>query len=309
MRGGALGDFVLTLPAISALRLAHPEARLVLLAHPQYAPLAGADDVCDIGSAELAPLFAEDATPGTRLRSLLGGIDLMLAYSTDTTGALPSNLARLVSGRVVVADPRPDAAEHRHQALHLAAPLAALGVPVRSLVPRVRLAANPALRRARRTRDTALPAGPRPRVLLHPGSGGRRKRWPVACFAALATGLRQRGLAVEVVCGPAETDLELSWAEPVARPASPLELAMVLQSADLVVAGDCGPAHLAAAVGTRTLALFGPTEPSIWRPLAPWALALRAPTGVLADLPVDCVLEAAQELLWSPHPGLVSDDA
>lgn len=108
---------------------------------------------------------------------------------------------------------------------------------------------------------TAVPriplTGPRhERIVMHPFSGSARKNWPLAKFRALAAELGD----VAWTCGPEE---ELDGAE---RFADLAELGRWLQGARLYIGNDSGITHLAAAVGTPTLALFGPSDPAIWCP-------------------------------------------
>ena len=150
--------------------------------------------------------------------------------------------------------------------------------------------------------DLAPRSGPVPPVgegpvTLHPGSGGTFKEWPVARFRALAEGLRRRGLPVEEVVGEAEiergkAEALTAWAEPVWDPPLP-ELADRLRACRAFVGNDAGPSHLAAAVGAPTLALFGPTSPTQWRPRGPRVEVIAPETPAeMAWLPVERVLEA-----------------
>lgn len=106
-------------------------------------------------------------------------------------------------------------------------------------------------------------------VLLLPGAGHRDKQWPLECFAELAKGLRAAGQMVAWVLGPAEKErgMALPEGELVHCPQSLDALAALLRSARLVVGNDSGPMHLGAMYGVPTLALFGPTDPAVWRPL------------------------------------------
>lgn len=113
------------------------------------------------------------------------------------------------------------------------------------------------------------------RILIHPGSGGREKCWPLENFLALARRLCEAEQDIAFVIGPAEE--ERLGADPIRRLAAeftllrnlPLDpLAHEMSGARLVIANDSGPAHLAAATGTPTVVLFGPTtDPAVWRPL------------------------------------------
>ncbi len=141
--------------------------------------------------------------------------------------------------------------------------LEAAGIPIVSRQPdaaHLRALPSPAA-------DAFLAALPRPFVVLHPGAARAEKAWGEEGFARLAAGLlRERGLPAVVSWGPGdETRVErLRALAPEAVVAPLLDfagLARLLAASELFVAGDTGPLHLADALGVRTLALFGPTDP------------------------------------------------
>ncbi|HEU5393805.1 MAG TPA: glycosyltransferase family 9 protein, partial [Candidatus Methylomirabilis sp.] len=151
--------------------------------------------------------------------------------------------------------------------------LRALGLPVRpvapslSVPPEAEAAAEDLLVRRRVSRDRDL-------VLLHPGARWWFKAWPVERFAALADRIEEELEARVLIAGGAEdatTAEAIRWgmqrpAISVAGETSVLELAAVLKRCRLFVTNDNGPMHIAAAVGTPVVALFGPTDPAEWGP-------------------------------------------
>lgn len=98
----------------------------------------------------------------------------------------------------------------------------------------------------------------RGRIVLLPGAGRVEKQWPAARFREVA---RAYGPRVLVVWGPGEQKLAAEIGGQVAPKTSLRELAFLLQQAAVVVGGDTGPLHLAAALGTRVVGLYGPTDP------------------------------------------------
>lgn len=141
-------------------------------------------------------------------------------------------------------------------------------------------------------------------VLLNPGSGGKGKRWAVEAYRRLGDELAVRLSArVLVAWGPGEEPLARAIAHgmrttALVPPATALpEMAALLARASLVVGGDTGPIHVAAALGVPTVGLYGPTSPTRNGPLGPRALAVASPTGRMADIGVGAVVEAA-EALW-----------
>ena len=291
LRGGALGDFVLTLPAIAALRETGGGGMLVI-GNPSLAALASPTRILDADSAPWARLFA-GRPPAPSLRRRFADCRRLLAYIAGGEAAAPGLVASLrqLSEEVVVADPRPVEGEAIHIASHLLRPLAEFGIrqPADPL-PRVDI------------QVTGRRCGP---VVVHPGSGGRAKCWPAARFAELLDRLSGGGIPAAVLWGPAEQARsgELDRLLPPARlsPAGPVELAEALASARLYVGNDSGPGHLAAAVGTPTLSLFGPTDPRLWRPRGPRAKVITAPDATMESLTLEKVLgEVEAELALDP---------
>lgn len=103
-------------------------------------------------------------------------------------------------------------------------------------------------------------------VLIHPGSGGARKNWPMDRFATLAAKLESAGRRVEWIVGPAEEHLSLPEKSVLLAVPSLVTLARHLSVTRLYVGNDSGITHLAAACGCESIAIFGPTNPVVWAP-------------------------------------------
>jgi ADP-heptose:LPS heptosyltransferase len=132
-----------------------------------------------------------------------------------------------------------------------------------------------------------------PRFLaIHPGSGSRGKNWPKERFWAAAA--RLSSAEPWLAClGPAEQDWQAPEGAVVARDLPPRDLGALLSHSGVFIGNDSGAAHLAAAWGAATLAIFGTTDPRQWAPVGPRVAVRRAPAGRLGDLDVDAVVEAA----------------
>ncbi|MCY3771635.1 MAG: glycosyltransferase family 9 protein [Gemmatimonadetes bacterium] len=129
--------------------------------------------------------------------------------------------------------------------------------------------------------------GTRPTVALNPGASWPAKTWSVERFAELARGLiEELNVTVLLVAGPGQWETMAglnAWSGhvcPVVETDSLTRLAALIRRCDLYVANDCGPMHIAVAVGTPTIGLFGPSRPEIWFPYpnADGHVALRAET-------------------------------
>jgi heptosyltransferase-2 len=128
-----------------------------------------------------------------------------------------------------------------------------------------------------------LQAVGRPAVALAPGAVGPSKRWPAPSFAALAGQLAAEGNDIWVIGGPGERDLaaEIGAAAPDhVRDLTGTDLRnaiLALAAAQAAVSNDSGLLHVAAAIGTPAVGIFGPTSPWHWAPLNPIAAAIQAP--------------------------------
>ncbi len=303
IRGGAIGDFILTLPAIGALRQRWPSARLEILGYPRIAALADgryyADAVRSIDAAAMARFFTPEADLDPSLAGYFASFDLVLSYLYDPDDIFSTNLRRAGVRRLLRASAKPD---REHAATHFARPLVELDLRPEPQHPRVfpndtdrAFAESFFSELASRFTHRAL----RP-IALHPGSGGEHKVWPAHRWAAVIQWLRQQaGCDILLIGGEADAEARRVLA-PLDLPAAwnlPLpQLAAVLERCALFAGHDSGITHLAAAAGIPTLALFGPTSPDIWTPLGPRVRVVTAGDAMDA-LGVETVIAALQEML------------
>ncbi len=161
---------------------------------------------------------------------------------------------------------------------------------------------------AERRIDEFLAAeGVKPRdrlVALNPGAGRPAKRWPVDHFARVAERLAvEAGVRVLLLWGPDEEGMARAIAtrttsRPVLAPATSIpELCALLRRAALMVAGDTGPLHLAAALGTPCVGLYGPTRAERNGPYGSHCKSLQSPNGSMAAISPDAAFAASLELL------------
>lgn len=297
LRGGAIGDFILTVPVLEALRRAWPGARLTLVAQPRLGRLATDCGVADLhvslDSAGISRLYVPHAANGPGMEPLRDH-DLAVCLLRDPDGVVRANLSAAGCTRVLYRDP---VTVTGHAADYLAGVLDPMGIaPEQPCIPHLRLLAGGG------AAPTCVAQRPRPVVLLHPGSGSARKNWPPEHVAALARQVAEEdGLTPLFVLGEADTEA----GEVVARlaprvgrlpPCDLSHLAAALADADAYVGNDAGITHLAAALGVPTLALFGPTDPAVWGPRGPHVRIL-APSRPEADMTHLRVPEVRRALL------------
>jgi heptosyltransferase-2 len=133
--------------------------------------------------------------------------------------------------------------------------------------------------------------GAAPLIAVHPGASCRSKRWPAERFAAVADRLAERfGAKIVVVTGPDEVQVGKELVSRMRAPAlcafglfSPSELAGLLAQVRLLISNDSGPVHLASAVGTPVVAIFGRwgggLSPTRWGPTDPKSIVLHQDVG------------------------------
>lgn len=299
IRGGALGDFILTLPAIRLLREAFPSAHLEIIGYRHIAALAEgrfyADGVRSIEYGPLAGFFARSGTLDEELCEYFAGFQQVVSYLFDPDGIFEANLRRAGVKHFLPAYVRMD--DSQHAAQQLAHPLQSLALYLEEAGAAV--FPNDADGAAA---DAFLAGWTRPFRALHPGSGSPRKNWPLARWREVVAGLLERGESLLLVGGEAD-QATLSHLESVfqnrvriARDLPLPHLAAILARAGGFLGHDSGISHLAAAVGTPCVLLFGPTDPVIWAPANSQVKVLTAPDGDLAVLSSSEVLAALAPL-------------
>jgi heptosyltransferase III len=281
IRGGAIGDFILTLPAIKLLRDRFPDAHLQILGSKHIAALAEerfyANAVRSIESATLAKFFAKDAELPDELTRSFAGFDLVLSYLFDPDGVFETNVKKCGAGMFIGGPSKLNDSEHAaHQ---LARPLAALGLSLSS--PAAQLFPTDLDRVAIK----GLVDHSGITIAFHPGSGSESKNWPIENWIELGDALLAKDFRLLIVAGEADTtrtqQLKAAWKGKSARFAEnlPLPHLAALLERSVFVGHDSGISHIAAAVGARCLLLFGRTDPAVWAPAGEHVTVLRAPEG------------------------------
>jgi ADP-heptose:LPS heptosyltransferase len=276
LRALGLGDLLTAVPALRAIRRAHPCAHVALAAPRVLAPLVdlvgGVDEVVD--TAPLAPLDPS-----------LSGADL--AVNLHGRGPQSTALLRASRPRRLVSyglEGGPVWRADEHEVRRWCRLLAESGIP-----------ADPA------ELDVAAPSDPPPvrgAVVVHPGAAYGSRRWPAERWGAVAGALPG---PVVVTAGPGEEPLAASVAAHAGLPPDAVlsglslrQLAGLVASARLLLSPDTGVAHLATAVGTPSVVLFGPVDPARWGPPAerPQHVALWAgvPSQNASDEPAPALL-------------------
>lgn len=265
IRGGAIGDFIMTLPAIGALRERWPDAHIEILGYPHITELAHgrhyADALRSIEARPMAEFFIPKGTLDPSWKKYFGEFQLIVSYLFDPDEIFADNVRSCGPKQYIRASPRP---EDLPAAQHYCRPLEALAIYVDAPQPRIFPSES----------DRVVARQFLGRAAIHPGSGSEKKNWPVEKFAALARWLvDELDMQLLVVQGEADERavtglLKLIEARPVkiAQGLKLPELAAVLEGCALFAGNDSGITHLAAAVRVPTVAMFGPASTPVWQP-------------------------------------------
>lgn len=293
IRGGAIGDFILTLPALAALRQQFPQTHLAVLGYPRVAALAGAggcvNEVRSIEARALAGFFARRGSLDVGLGEWFASFNIITSYLYDPDGIFQENIARVSEAQFIAGPHRPVETEPVHATEVFLKPLERLAIFGADPTPRLRF--DP-------------PAADLNLLAIHPGSGSEQKNWPEPRWAELLRRIAaETPWKVLLIGGEAEGGRlqRLAALLPPGRvelaDGLPLpELATRLAGCAAFVGHDSGITHLAAAVGLPGLALWGGTRAEIWRPRSERFELLHA-AGGLATLEVERVFPAVARLM------------
>jgi heptosyltransferase-2 len=312
LRGGAVGDFVVTLPALGALRRGFPHAFIEVLGNPQRAVLAHhpcyADRITDLEAWDIHRLFSQRPSALEGLATYLRSFDAVVAYLPNIDTTFTQNLHYYCQGRVVVWPLHPTA--NVHMTDYLLQAVADMVPPPYDPSPRVYIETAAAAIATQFWHAARLPD--HGVIALHPGSGGRHKLWPQAGWQHVMRWMAQQGLTGLMISGPAEAEQARYLLQDAPMPPWPCasqlplpHLAALLARCQVVVGHDSGVTHLAAAVGTTTLALFGPTDPYLWGPRSRHACILQPQVPqplTLQSLPPEAVIQTLDALLCGTFP-------
>ena len=283
---GALGDFILSLPAVEAIHNAFPRARFTFLGNPSTLEIIRArpylGTVLDCHSSQWAPLYMERGRIVCESFGISPPLTGIFVFGRPSSQILSENLAAILQAPSHRIDPFPDHGNDLSVPEYQCRQLTALGVPALPPPPSV-IAPTPEDGIEAAALVEHLPEPEQRLVLIHPGSGGREKIWAPAGWITLIRGLlEQPGLRLGLIRGPADDEilrrlhqgLDLSPLIPFHNLRLGL-LAGIMRHAALFIGNDSGITHLAAACGVPTIALFGPTDPRIWSPRGPAVQVIR----------------------------------
>jgi len=276
---GALGDFILALPALETLRKAFRQARSVIMGYPRILELVHerfyADDIFSVDQKGMASFFHREGNLDFTLSEFFKTFDLIVVFGKDGEGAIIGNLKRVCPGRILSINSFPPWDEKVHITDYLLKQLDLYGIRAPESHPKLYLKKSDREWARNFWEGKGMTPEERSKVIiLHPGSGSKKKAWPLDRWLNLARTLQDRlGSRMLVVLGPAEgPDVRKAFetagpnAAVLARGLTLLQLASVMEGCRFFVGNDSGITHMAAALGLPTVAIFGPTDQRVWAP-------------------------------------------
>jgi len=291
VRLGSLGDIVHTFPAVAGLRQSFPRSEIIWLTHPRWVNLVASSGL----ASEIWPVdsrnFVSARQTIAKIRAQIW--DAAIDYQGLWKSALLPFLARVpkrigFSSETIREFGVPILYTDRVHPLaaHIADQNGELSVRAgaKTAVGPVKLQVNETLRQ--RVCSDLAAAGINQYIVLSPGGGWRSKCWPPERFGELCQIIRaELDIRCVINYGPGEETLAAAVksasgnADPFLYDGELGQLMALLQGAQCIVGGDTGPLHLAIALGTKAVAIFGPTNPARNGPYPPQPFVLRDPAA------------------------------
>ena len=304
---GAIGDLVLSLPALQTIKNSFPGRAIEMLGYPGMLSLVSsvfAHTTRSVDGAPASTLYGDYENIPAQMRQYLSGFERLFVFSAGKKTGFIENLQRCHPA-VVHVRTFPDTAQHVVD--YQLAQLAALGFATAEPVPQL-CAGCDDMRRADdffRLNDFNITSGPL--IAVHAGSGGRHKNWPLSSVHIVMQHLHNDMKAVFLsIEGPAEEKTAGKMTASLsALPCFPLRnrdlplVAAIISRTTLFIGNDSGITHMAAAAGIPTIAVFGPTDSAVWAPRGQSVCIVRecGPDGQWRWPEPDTVLREARLLL------------
>ena len=283
IRGGAIGDFILTLPALRLLREAFPHCHLEVLGYRHIAALAlhggpepgttYADATRSIEYGPLAGFFARNGNLSAELCEYFASFQQVVSWLFDPDGIFETNVKRAgVKNYLSAYTPITDG---NHASTQLARGLESMALFLDN--PAAKLIPNPESHQAAEAWLSSSVIQNSSFTALHPGSGSPRKNWPLEKWRTLTGEIKDPLLLIGGEADTASLDSLAPHATLIARDLPLPTLAALLTRCTRYFGHDTGISHLAAAVGAKCTLLFGPTDPAVWAPQGPHEKILHKP--------------------------------
>jgi len=295
IRSGGLGDCILTLPIAQHIRHIYPGAELHVLGNETMLAVArfsgefeGFNSIDERG---FSGLYSE-SKPSDFLRLFFSRFDVVYCYSAGNKELLSRNILNSGAGMCHLLDPRPPRNHCSHILEHLMTIFNGNNKEISD---------NTEIYNLNKTRRelSVLSKKNGKKLVMHPGSGSISKNWPIDRYLSVAERMRMH---VTFLLGPAEIERspvknipESNYA--IICPENIGKLSSMLAEASLYIGNDSGVSHLASFCGTPSIVLFGPTDPTIWRPLGSNVTVISSPDGNINGISADEIVAKVREVV------------
>jgi ADP-heptose:LPS heptosyltransferase len=279
---GALGDFVSIFPVIIRLKKCYHQ--IDVLCQGQLGKLAAELGLVKqwypLEAASFASLYTDEIDHS--VKNTFQRYAQIVLFSRSRQ--LEQSLNRITAGRCLRLPPHPPADSPIHITAYAIEHLVREGLLGKedAVLTDAYFPIHPKKNKA--------PSTSRKKILIHPGSGSIRKRWPISQFKQIESKLKSEGFKPEFVLGPAEMDLvnQLAYQDRTIHACSDLlDLVGLYQSAGGYIGNDSGASHLAAFMGLPTVVIFGPADPVRWKPNGPSVEVVRPELECLPCFEID----------------------
>jgi ADP-heptose:LPS heptosyltransferase len=272
---GAIGDIVSIFPAIIRLK---EKFRLVdIICKKSVGELSVflklTDRCYTVETALFSSLFSGAAD--YRIADIFQSYDEVMLFSYSLE--LEDTISRIAGRKIFRTDPRPEAFVEIHILDHILERLFQNGLAPDAARPE----ANFFKQMTDQMEDSCRN---RDRILIHPGSGSKRKNWGLNGFIEVFEKIKSIGMNPGIIAGPAEENIELTMSKrlpagfEIHRLESLPELAKLFVQSGGFIGNDSGISHLAAFLGIPTVVIFGPSDPKRWKPFGRSVTVIRPAT-------------------------------
>jgi ADP-heptose:LPS heptosyltransferase len=299
---GALGDFVAIFPAI--IRLKKYYHHIDIICQGQLGKLAAALGLINqwypLEAASFASLYTDEIDH--RVKNTFKRYTKIVLFSRSRQ--LEQSLNRITANRCLRLPPQPPADTPVHITAYTIQHLVREG-----LLGKEDAVSTDACFPIHQKKNKA-PSNSREKILIHPGSGSIRKRWPISQFKQIESELKSEGFKPEFVLGPAEMALAnqlAHQARTIHVCSDLLDLVSLYKSAGGYIGNDSGASHLAAFMGLPTVVIFGPADPARWKPNGPAVEVVRPELECLPCFEIDASNCPAPKCLDDTIPRVVMD--
>jgi len=274
---GAIGDFILSLPSLEAIHRSYSQARFIFLGHPSILAIIHSrpyfDSVLNCADKRWAPFYNSKGKLETGASDSLPPVDSIFAFCRSSSQPLVDNLASIYGRPAHRIEPFPEPDLGLHVSEYQCRQLEELSISALPYPAPVIAPSQDDFLEARRFVQQNVTKGEQ-LILLHPGSGGRKKLWPVAGWLDVIIRISgHNNIKISLIEGPADSHIVQQLCSELGSTSLLLannwrlgKLAALMKQSSLYLGNDSGITHLAAACNTPTIALFGPTDPRIWGP-------------------------------------------